>query len=738
MFEKILTRIFRYLVYLSLLTPFLVSKDFLFPFVTTKALFLRVVVGLALSIYIYLILAHREYRPNLKNPLNFSIIAFWLINLISAFFGVNVTKSLWGNFERMGGVYYLFHLSLIYFYILLLAEIKPKFLNTFLKLAVIIAGLASFYGILVALGMKPFVPDPSLPRISITFGNPIYVGSFLILPMFLSMFFVFQAESKLEKIIFAFLALLQLIAIYLSGTRGSVVGLVIGLFLAGIVFVVLVRNKKVKYLGGSLILFFVLIAGLLYIYNQKLPQGSILRRVFSLNDSNAQSRFIQWKVALRGVKDYSILGTGPENYYIVANKYHNPEIAKYDRSWFDKPHNFLLEILLTTGFLGFFAYFAILVFALWGIIKAYRENWLALLEFLALATGLVVYQLQNLFVFDNVSSSLMFYIYLAFCYFLWQQSQIKTKKDKVPRTLLPKSFLYTTFAIACLVSIYISYITNIIPARIAKNVNYGFAYASVDPYKSRGYFETALTLPFNLDFGETVMKFDDFAVGTINSPEGQKNPEFAKQNVYKALEVSQKLVSKIDNYSIYWYKLANVYLAKNVIEKTNFSLEGEEALQKAIDLAPKRIEGYMLKAQIRWMQLRPEEALEIINKVLELDPTNLNAKWQMALMKKELNREPESLAIFEELAAKDYEFRSLNEVQWVIDYYKNQKQYDKAIAIYERLAQKGVLQLDGYWALAKLYAEAGQKDKALDLASKILKADPSRKQEILDFFKGIK
>ena len=164
-----------------------------------------------------------------------------------------------------------------------------------------------------AMGMKPIVTDPSLPRISIFFGNPIYVGSFMILPMFLAAFFARQAETPGGKAWYWMLAVLQLLAIYLSGTRGAIVGLIIGLFLAGVVYVAFAGSNQVRLWSGAILLLFVFAAGALYINHDKLPEGTTLRRVFNLQDSNTESRFIQWRTAWQGAKDYWYSGTGPEN-----------------------------------------------------------------------------------------------------------------------------------------------------------------------------------------------------------------------------------------------------------------------------------------------------------------------------------------------------------------------------------------------------------------------------------------
>src|SRR5262245_53614078 len=190
--SEIILVIFRYLVYISFVTPLLVFSDLPFSHVTSKALYLRIIVELALPFYIYLVVASKQYRPNLRSSLTIAVLIFFLVSLISAFTGVNTEKSLWGNFERMGGVYHLLHLSLMYFYICLLTQVDYAYLRALLKWVIAVAGFASFYGVIIAFGLNPWSPDPTFPRISITFGNPIYVGSFLILPLAFTIFFALQ------------------------------------------------------------------------------------------------------------------------------------------------------------------------------------------------------------------------------------------------------------------------------------------------------------------------------------------------------------------------------------------------------------------------------------------------------------------------------------------------------------------------------------------------------------------
>ena len=375
--KKFITFVFIGLVVLALLTPFMVFKDLLFPFVTSKAFYLRILVELALPFYLYLFLRYPQYRPSFKNPLTICILGFFLFNLIAGIFGVNPLRSIWGNFERMGGVFYLAHLCLLYFYVLMIGQINSRYLRLFLQFLVGIGVTLSLDGVMVQLTHNHFLlNDPSYPRVSGTFGNPIFIASFLVIPMFLAAFFAVSEEALWKKIMYWVFVLLQVWVILLSETRGAVVGLGIGIFVAAVLYVVLNPFQENQSLGrlrsfgvwsccGSAV----------YVPCGSPARGDCLHRVFNLKDSNTEARLIQWGVALKGYKDHPILGVGPENYYFIANKYYNPAIYQYDPSWFDKPHNYLIEVLVDSGIFGFLAYLGLQVFSLWALWSGVPEKY---------------------------------------------------------------------------------------------------------------------------------------------------------------------------------------------------------------------------------------------------------------------------------------------------------------------------------------------------------------------------
>jgi O-antigen ligase/tetratricopeptide (TPR) repeat protein len=731
MSREIILGIFRYLVYISFVTPLLVFSDLPFPFVTSKSLYLRIIVELALPSYIYLVVVFKQYRPNLRSLPTIAVLIFFSVSLISAFTGVNIEKSLWGNFERMGGVYYLLHLSLMYFYILLLAQADYAYLRTLLKWVIAVAGLASFYGVIIALGFKLWFPDPSLPRISITFGNPIYVGSFLMLPLAFTIFFALQ-EVDWKKYMYWALAVLQLVVIYLSGTRGAVVGLIAGIFLVGVLYLTLNPNKKIKARGSLVLAAVMCICVLLFAFNDKLPHGTILRRIFSLNDS---SRLAQWEIALSGYKDRPLFGTGSENYYIISNTYFNPEMYWF----FDKPHNYILEILVTNGIFGLASYLTIIFFSFWGLVRAYKTGVLSHLELCFLLCGMVAYQIQNLFVFDSVSASLMFYIFVGFCGFLWSESQIENLEYKklVPSISFDLIFGWSVFGVTLLVMFYIQYATNIMPARAMKATQYGYAYAAIDPKKAKKFFDETRQNPYNFDVGESASRFADFAIRAFQNPKLQSDPSFVLQCLNDSISYLEAEATKVDNYPSYWEKLAHVYITKAIAERSNFSPKGEVALQKAIDLAPKRTKAYSLMAQIRDLQRHFPEAIAAAKKVTELDPKNKDAQWHLALIYKDAGQEQDAYSLADKLLEEGYSFHSMREIRWMVVYYVKQKDFNKAIAIYEQAQKRKITGIPDYISLARIYAEAGDKQKALAVAQAVSNADANYKRPMDEFIKAL-
>jgi O-antigen ligase len=741
---KVAGVIFFVLVCLSLLTPLWVFKDLLFPYVTSKAFYFRICLELALPFYVYLLLVRPELRPKWKRQyLNWLMLAFLLLNLISALWGNVPTRSLWGNFERMGGVYYIAHLTLLYFYALCLAQMGGNYFKRFLQFFLAAAMLVTINGIFGKLGLPTFVLDPSLPaRVSSTLGNPIYVGSFLIVPLFLSLFFGAQAEAAWQKYGYYFSAFLFLVGIGLSGTRGASVGLIVGIFLAAVVYVALNPSRRLKLYGAGAIVLFVAIFGILFAFSNKLPSGEF-QRLFYLNDTNTSARLVQWGVALKGYKEHPWFGVGPENYYIIANKYYNPAIFKFDRSWFDKPHNYWIEVLVTDGIFAFVVYLGILAAIAWAFYSGYKRGFLTLAEFAVLLAALLAYQIQNLTVFDTVPASLAFYCLIGLAGFIWDAQATASDgsgkaaalaKFKPADPILPAA----AFGACLVVVAYLVYATNIVPMEIAKAVNYGYAYAGVDPATANTYFQRAVTLPFSFDKTQVAQKYAEFATNLERSVTPQ-NQALVSQVSGQTIAFENDALATEPDYPILWQELAEVYLFKNIQNGrlTSVDSHADYDIQKAIDLAPGREEPLLVQAQIQASEGNLIGAEGIIQKLQAEFPTDSALPAQLSTIYRLAGNTDQAAQNMEQALAAGYTFSSADEVQWLVDYYGGKKQYSQALDLEQKIQAIAPNNPDVLLGLAQLYAVTGQNSQAIAAAQAAAQADPTKQKQVDAFIASL-
>ncbi len=727
------------LVFLALLTPFWVFTSVLFPFVTSKAFYFRIVVEAALPFYVFLILDKKSLRPNIFSKLNLAILAFLLINLLAGIVGVNPERSFWGNFERMGGVYYLAHLVVFAFYIQALSGLGTKYLKVFFQSFVAVAVVVSVNGLIGKLGWPTLTLDSSLPeRVSSTLGNPIFLASYLVVPLFLALYLFLNSENRVAKVWYLTSVFLQFLGIYFSGTRGAMVGLVLAVFLSLVLYLFLEKNKKPKlYIGsvlGSLLLFGIL----LFFVQNSLPEGSVLKRLVKLRDSNSEARLIQWRMAIEGAKEKPLLGFGPENYYVVANSHYNPELYRYDASWFDKPHNYILEVLVTSGIFGLLAYVFMLVFSALALFRAYREELLSLPETLVFFAALATYQIQNLFVFDTVPSSVAFFVFLGFLAYLEKaafgaEGLEKYKPEKIVSGNSGSAIIFSAFL---LVSFYAIFVTNVQAYKAAKGINLGYAYTEYNPKKAAGFFQEAVDAPFNLDPRESANRFSAFAV-TLSRQSPAPEKGFVLERLSKAEAFQQNQAEKVQNDPLLWLNLALVKMAQKTINGQNLDGAGLLEGSKALALAPNRVELMQFLVQYYGYEKNWPKTLEAAKKIVELNPYNPENQWQLALTYF-LSGDTLSAITAGDRAVKDgFKFTSVRQFAWYISYYKEQKNYKKTAELLEIAVQLETQDTGLFAELAYAYAGLGDKDKAEAIARQVELSDPGRKAEMEALIKSL-
>ena len=269
---------------LILFMPLVVSPETVFPYVVGKSMWFKGITYFICGLYLILITSNKSYLPD-KNFLILIFSLFILIQAIAALAGSSPVNSFWSNWERMEGIFDYFHwlLLIVVSSSVLRKEkswIKLLKINVFAGFIVSFLGLLEFFDlvipILFGLDIFPSVVNPEQSytlgeRVESTIGNPAYLASYLSLISFMSVglivrefqinyvdsikktYFNFGNNSKLFLwVSFSGLAV-SVWTILNSGSRGSLIGIFVGLIFA-ISILINKRKDLRKYLYGSLVL----------------------------------------------------------------------------------------------------------------------------------------------------------------------------------------------------------------------------------------------------------------------------------------------------------------------------------------------------------------------------------------------------------------------------------------------------------------------------------------------------
>ena len=133
----------------------------------------------------------------------------------------------------------------------------------------------------------------------------------------------------------------------------------------------------------------------------------------SLSDTTTISRLNYiWPMAIKGTfgsPKTALIGYGQENFNYLFNAGYSPHMWQ-DEQWFDRAHNVFLDWLVNGGLLAFLLYISLYLLSLWYIWKSSLTT-----AEKSIFTGLLAgYAVHNLFVFDNLASYYLFFLFLAF------------------------------------------------------------------------------------------------------------------------------------------------------------------------------------------------------------------------------------------------------------------------------------------------------------------------------------
>lgn len=407
----------RWALLATVVVPAIAVPGILFPFVSTRTVIFRVLVDIALCALLYL-MAFSESRPTRQRDyFLFALLAFTGASLVSSVVGPSPMRSLFGDFERMGGVWALLHYLL--FYALARVFLRPRDWELYFRGSVVIAVLLSALAIwqYVAASM---VSSGSVGGVYGAVGNSGLFGIYLFMAFFAATLFSVRAQDNRNRAVWLAGAGFILTGLFLSQNRSSLLGVILGTAVAMVTFGFLERRIRGWAVGFVLTGIVALTAVVMAV--QRNPDGflaaslpSVFSRLALALSQGDPIRFIFWDAAVRAFQDRPLVGFGPENFNLAWSANFSPEIYGVSGDMrLDRAHNAFLEVLATTGALGticFLAVWCALASLIW---QANKSGRLTNRETAITAGGMAGYLFCLLFWFFDINSTFLWIASVAF------------------------------------------------------------------------------------------------------------------------------------------------------------------------------------------------------------------------------------------------------------------------------------------------------------------------------------
>ncbi|MBI5222045.1 MAG: O-antigen ligase family protein [Candidatus Magasanikbacteria bacterium] len=626
----------------------LLPENYIFPFIVPKIVWFRSLAMLMLGGYILLLASNwQEYRVRFT-PINVAVGLFFVSFAISTFVGVDWYKSLWDNHERMLGLFTLFHYVVYYFVIT--SIIKEWRDWKWLLRVFLLAGMI----VMIIGGMQKINPEFLINRgsgrVSATLGNAIYFSGYGLFLFFIGLLLALKEGEEIFRLrslhsggqarqVFWFWyavigAIFGFLGIFWGGTKGTLLGLLVAGLVLLVGYLITVRGaKKVRLILTILLVLGVSILGSLFAFRKneavtKVPVlGALLN--LSLTSGTGETRVMAWQIAIEAWGEKPILGWGPNNYYYAFNKYYQSEFLGHGwgETWFDNAHSAVFNTLAVQGVVGLLLYVALFFVSVHSLWYCWKKGEADKHVFIIGSAFLAGHFVHNAVVFENPTSYLYFFFFLAFI-----NSQTSRKLITGSHKEKGKSIsigLYLAVGIVILLTIYS---TNVNPAlanmaslNTLQSLNTG--QMPVEAYKkAAGIFSPHID-DIRSDFVRGVLQVIPQYVnaGLVDKAkelyklaydESEKNLALHPLDIRTHLQLSQLIQEGV----------------MNLKEPTQSLAEAEAVLKDAMTKSPKRQQIIYQLSMLESLMGKPDEAVALLQTAIADDDKISESWWRLALV----------------------------------------------------------------------------------------------------------
>jgi O-antigen ligase/tetratricopeptide (TPR) repeat protein len=620
----------------SLLVPLIVGSDFFFPYVAPRNIFFRVVVEIGTAALVLALSFGRKTLDLRSEPIFWSLVAFLAAASLSAFFSPAPTRSFFGDFERMGGVWAWFHLVLFF---MLLRTLRDEdwnwILNGVLVVGVVVGVIA--IGQHFAPGLAATSTAAVVVASTSTFGNSGLLAAYLLMNVALAGYLA--ATLVRYRPLYLLAGGANLLALVYAENRSTIIGLVLGAIVGGFIFATVGAASRKKWIAFASAAILALVVTGVSAGIRAFPATAVTRHVPTVLQRLAltnpagsdESRTMQWRAAIDGFKDRPLLGYGLENHNLVWSAHFDPRIYRIDTDIYDRTHNQFLETLATTGLIGTIAFLGIWIAIGLTLVRAYRAGRLSAPAVAVLAGLQIAYATYLFFWFVDLNSTMLWILIAALIASRGTVGSVvlEVRGHDTERATARPALALASIAIL-VVALYAEGYTplraNRALARIdSRKGSFAETFSELELVSNSTARQTAHTPIVMAQFIGSLRP----RLGEIRANPSQRlmlDRAFAESFAAFAREIHRDTL----NDRLYTHEGGLLAEAAEFYGSQSYEQKAIDALHKAIELSPHRIEQRIALASVYTADRDYERALVVLSDAVKSDPLLGEPRYRLA------------------------------------------------------------------------------------------------------------
>ena len=637
----------------ALLVPVITPPGFFFPYVVARNIFFRAIGETGILVLVWGLCFGGDELDLRYEPIFWALVAFVVAALVSAIFSPASDHSLFGDFERMGGVWSWVHLVLFFLLLRTLGDREWVWvLNAALIVSLFVSGVAVIeHWQLVreaVLSGKPAAASSS------TVGNSGLLAGYLLLALGLSAYLA-STGTRFRLLYIAAGGVILLGLIY-TENRSSTIGVILGAIVGSTIVATLRTRSRKRWLAptaaaAAMAILIAISAGVRVFPSGFLTRNAptVLQRLASTSLSGSdQTRTMQWAAAIEGFRDRPLIGYGLENHGLVWSAHFDPGIYRLETDVYDRTHNQYLEVLATTGLLGAVTFVGIWIAIGVTLVRAYEDDRLSPASLGVLAGLQIAYATYLFFWFVDINSTMLWILLAALI--ASRENPYGVVRAATEGRASPEHVAATAALVATLVFGVTTYREVYVPV-LASRALAGIDDSPTSVREAIGEFKVLANAPVHQSAHTPLIMAEYLGSLHPRFAEMRRNPverRMLEGAFANAADAFKREIHRDTLNDRLYTRQASLFLDEAIFYGSPlFVDEAIDVLNKAIELSPHRIEPRMLLATVYIDDRDYGRAQAVLQDAVKVDPALGEPRYRLAELYLRAGKADSALAMLE-------------------------------------------------------------------------------------------